>query len=231
MTTKHDEKGEDVDDADVPDNVPIVLNINETNNDDEIDLMDGDGLKAPEPVEPAEIFKEDAVEPVAQVEAQEETVYQQKVKFNKNGKPRKAMTEDRLMKLALARKKALETRQRNKLERDKTKNIININTIPTETPPSPPPTPKVSVTAIPKVSREQKKKELQEAVAEGVRIALEKNNIDRKERKAIKKKKQEEETELIKEKNQKEEKDKMVATQLNKLNDIDGFYNDCFNFN
>ena len=227
-TEEEEEKGA------IPEAVPVV-SLNEAPNDDDIDLMGGVGLQAPESIPPEEIFK--AEEPIKteksitikEEEPEEHPVFsgQKPIKYNKNGKPRKPMTNERLEKLAEARKKALATRQKNKVERITTKKELKIAKIigddnnnlfiPKES-------------LIPKRTRKEKQLDIEEAVEQGVKKALEKSNNERLARKELKKKKKEEEE---KENNIKEEKlkaDKIVSSAVNKLNDIDGFYDKCFNF-
>ena len=137
------------------------------------------------------------------------------------------MTNERLEKLAEARKKALATRQKNKVERITTKKELKIAKIIGDDnnnlfiPKEP---------LIPKRTRKEKQLDIEEAVEQGVKKALEKSNNERLARKELKKKKKEEEE---KENNIKDEKlkaDKIVSSAVNKLNDIDGFYDKCFNF-
>jgi hypothetical protein len=261
------------DDKNMPDVVPAVdevVSLNETDDEDAIDLMDGVGLKKPEHIEPDVVFKGDAkpkvsdskkVKVVVDEEKEDtpnlavmpddvkEDLMEQgikpmdksdikKVKYNKNGKPRKPMTKDRLEKLAIARQKALETRQRNKRLKEEAQKKLKIKQIVDDedvevqitkkiinneesVPATPKPTPSVK-----KLSREEKDKKIQDAVAEGVKKALEVERLERKRRKEEKKKKAEEE----KQKTEKLNKDKMISNQINKLNDIDNFYDKCFNF-
>jgi hypothetical protein len=222
--------------SDIPDIVPQVeenetleLNLNEQE-DDAIDLMDGVGLKRPEPVEVDEVFKEDKEVNDEVNDEVNEPIKQTKV--NKNGKPRKPMTKDRLEKLAEARKKALATRQKNKkIKEDQQKTLkiqkivdddeeviikpkVNNVIIEKETP------------NIKKLSREEKDKKIQEAVAEGVKKALDVERMERKIRKENKKKLMEEE----RIKNDKLIKDKQISDTLSKLNDLDNIYGKCFNF-
>ncbi len=281
-------------DKNMPDVVPAVdevVSLNETDDEDAIDLMDGVGLKKPEHIEPDVVFKGEDKQSTPSVkkvkvvveetespngEAEEDTIPNlavmpddvkedlmeqgikpmdksditkvamlKKVKYNKNGKPRKPMTKDRLEKLAIARQKALETRQRNKKLKEEAQKKLKIKQIVDDgtegnaghnvdvqitkkiiyneesVPPTPTPTPSVK-----KLSREEKDKKIQDAVAEGVKKALEVERLERKRRKEEKKKKAEEE----KEKSEKLNKDKMISNQINKLNDIDNFYDKCFNF-
>ncbi len=282
-------------DKNMPDVVPAVdevVSLNETDDDDAIDLMDGVGLKKPEHIEPDVVFKgeekpkvnetkvnkkvkvvveetespngEEAEETpnlaVMPDEVKEDLMEQgikpmeqsdiKKVKYNKNGKPRKPMTKDRLEKLAIARQKALETRQRNKKLKEeaqkklKIKQIVDDDNVEVQitkkiigseapqrddeesVPPTPTPQRKQSTPSVKKLSREEKDKKIQDAVAEGVKKALEVERLERKKRKEEKKRKAEEE----KEKSEKLNKDKMISNQINKLNDIDNFYDKCFNF-
>ena len=269
-------------DKNMPDVVPAVdevVSLNETDDEDAIDLMDGVGLKKPEHIEPDVVFKGDAKPKVSDSkkvkvvvdeaedpmgrsgetytipnlavmpdDVKEDLMEQgikpmdksdiKKVKYNKNGKPRKPMTKDRLEKLAIARQKALETRQRNKRLKEEAQKKLKIKQIVDDedvevqitkkiinneesVPATPKPTPSVK-----KLSREEKDKKIQDAVAEGVKKALEVERLERKRRKEEKKKKAEEE----KQKTEKLNKDKMISNQINKLNDIDNFYDKCFNF-
>lgn len=263
-------------DKNMPDVVPAVdevVSLNETDDEDAIDLMDGVGLKKPEHIEPDAVFKgeepkvsDSKVVKVVVDEAEDtpnlavmpddvkEDLMEQgikpmdksdikKVKYNKNGKPRKPMTKDRLEKLAIARQKALETRQRNKRLKEEAQKKLKIKQIVDDedvevqitkkiidneesVPPTPTPQRKQSTPSVKKLSREEKDKKIQDAVAEGVKKALEVERLERKRRKEEKKKKAEEE----KEKSEKLNKDKMISNQINKLNDIDNFYDKCFNF-
>jgi len=234
--------------SDIPDIVPQVeedetleLNLNEPE-EDAIDLMDGVGLKRPEPVEVDEVFKnndKEDKEVKEEVNEVNEEVNEPKkqTKVNKNGKPRKPMTKDRLEKLAEARKKALATRQKNKKIKEEQQKTLKIQKI-VDDDEQVIIKPKVKDTSvnnviieketpkIKKLSREEKDKKIQEAVAEGVKKALEVERMERKIRKENKKKLMEEE----KIKNDKLMKDKQISDTLSKLNDIDNIYDKCFNF-
>lgn len=242
-------------DGKVPDVAPVVDCSLVESDDDCIDLMDGEGLKKPEHIEPDEVFKED--KPVDKpVDTQGNAAHKpvdkpvdKPVKYNKNGTARKPMTADRLEKLAVARKKALETRQRNKAlklqqkKENKIKKIVDDNevVIVQEAPvvngggsEAQPITQKIiyekPAVKNNKLSREEKDKKIQDAVAEGVRKALETERADRKLRKQKKADMKKEKEKEDKEKNDKLQKDKMISNQVNKLNDVDNFYDNCFNF-
>ena len=235
----------------VPDVAPVVDCSLVESDDDCIDLMDGEGLKKPEHIEPDEVFKED--KPVDKpVDTQGNAAHKpvdkpvdKPIKYNKNGTARKPMTADRLEKLAVARKKALETRQRNKAlklqqkKENKIKKIVDDNevVIVQEAPvvnggesEAQPITQKIIYVKNNKLSREEKDKKIQDAVAEGVRKALETERADRKQRKQKKADMKKEKEMEDKEKNDKLQKDKMISNQVNKLNDVDNFYDNCFNF-
>jgi hypothetical protein len=252
----------------VPDVAPVVDCSLVESDDDCIDLMDGEGLKKPEHIEPDEVFKEDkpvdtqgnaahkpADKPVDKPVDTQGNATHKPIKYNKNGTARKPMTADRLEKLAVARKKALETRQRNKAlklqqkKENKIKKIVDDNEVVIVQE-----APKVLSTkgGLPvvnggesdtqkiiyekpavknnKLSREEKDKKIQDAVAEGVRKALETERADRKLRKQKKADMKKEKEKEDKEKNDKLQKDKMISNQVNKLNDVDNFYDNCFNF-
>ena len=227
------------DDA-LPEELPVVDCALNDNDEEHIDLMDGNGLKAPNPDPPDVVFgAEDIVKPVKEVK--EKVLKAQK--FNKNGTPRKPMSQERLNKLAIAREKALKTRLNNKKLRDeanaiKTRNAPKVTAVITpDTPdtqyaapiqvstPAPAPVP-IKV----KRSVGEKKKDIEDAVKAGVKEALDQERAERKERKTIKLKLKEEKD--IEDKKNKEERDKQqnLTDTLNKLNDIDGFYDTCFNF-
>jgi hypothetical protein len=240
--------------SEVPDVVPQVeenemidVNLND-NDEDAIDLMDGVGLKKPVPVETDEVFKEKIEKKEEQGDVEEDTPPEETkpeedltsyttpkatVKVNKNGKPRKPMTKERLEKLAEARKKALATRQRNKKLKEEQQKTLKIQKIVDNDqeviikPKVQKEEPNVIIQPrVKKLSREEKDKKIQDAVAEGVKKALEVERQERKQRKELKKKKIEEEKEI------KEQllKDKQVSDTLSKLNDIDNIYGKCFNF-
>ena len=239
--------------SDLPDEVPQIeeqvleLNLNETD-EGAIDLMDGAGLKKPQPIEVDEVFKSnikkiqkdlDKMPDNLAVMPEEVQDKINKQRLNKNGKPRKPMTQDRLEKLAEARKKALEKRQQNKKLKEEKLQTLKIQKIvdddkeviikPKVIYDKPKvihedieaPTPRVK-----KLSREEKDKKIQDAVAFGVKQALELERKERKQRKEIKIKKHEEE----KKQREQEEKDKQLSETLRKLNDVDNIYDKCFNF-
>ena len=219
------------DDA-LPEELPVVDCALNDNDEEHIDLMDGNGLKAPNPDPPDVVFgAEDIVKPVKEVK--EKVLKAQK--FNKNGTPRKPMSQERLNKLAIAREKALKTRLNNKKLRDeanaiKTRNAPKVTAIIT---PDTPDTQYAAPAPVPiKVKRSvgEKKKDIEDAVKAGVKEALDQERAERKERKTIKLKLKEEKD--IEDKKNKEERDKQqnLTDTLNKLNDIDGFYDTCFNF-
>jgi hypothetical protein len=231
--------------SEVPDVVPQVeenemidVNLND-NDEDAIDLMDGVGLKKPVPVETDEVFKEKIEKKVVEEDTPPEedltpdTKPKESVKVNKNGKPRKPMTKERLEKLAEARKKALATRQRNKKLKEEQQKTLKIQKIVDDDqeviikPKVQKEEPNVIVhPRVKKLSREEKDKKIQDAVAEGVKKALEVERQERKQRKELKKKKMDEDKQI------KEQllKDKQVSDTLSKLNDIDNIYGKCFNF-
>ena len=234
----------------VPDVAPIV-DCSLIESDDEcIDLMDGEGLKKPEHIEPDEVFKEDKPVSVDAKDTPDSDVKPHKpVKYNKNGTARKPMTADRLQKLAEARKKALETRQRNKATKlqqkkeNKIKKIVDDNEVVivqrneevgAEHPKGEQNQPQPILyenTKKNRLSREEKDKKIQDAVAEGVKKALESERAERKLRKLKKEEMKKQKDIETKETDNKAQKEKMISNQLNKLNDVDNFYDNCFNFN
>ena len=227
----------------VPDVAPIV-DCSLIESDDEcIDLMDGEGLKKPEHIEPDEVFKEDKPVSVDAKDTPDSDVKPHKpVKYNKNGTARKPMTADRLQKLAEARKKALETRQRNKATKlqqkkeNKIKKIVDDNEVVIvqrneEVEQNQPQPILYENTKKNRLSREEKDKKIQDAVAEGVKKALESERAERKLRKLKKVEMKKQKDIETKETDNKAQKEKMISNQLNKLNDVDNFYDNCFNFN
>ena len=227
----------------VPDVAPIV-DCSLIESDDEcIDLMDGEGLKKPEHIEPDEVFKEDKPVSVDTKDTPDSDVKPHKpVKYNKNGTARKPMTADRLQKLAEARKKALETRQRNKATKlqqkkeNKIKKIVDDNEVVIvqrneEVEQNQPQPILYENTKKNRLSREEKDKKIQDAVAEGVKKALESERAERKLRKLKKEEMKKQKDIETKETDNKAQKEKMISNQLNKLNDVDNFYDNCFNFN
>tara|TARA_R110001632_G_scaffold26883_4_gene72384 strand:- start:4812 stop:5537 length:726 start_codon:yes stop_codon:yes gene_type:complete len=227
----------------VPDVAPIV-DCSLIESDDEcIDLMDGEGLKKPEHIEPDEVFKEDKPVSVDAKDTPDSDVKPHKpVKYNKNGTARKPMTADRLQKLAEARKKALETRQRNKATKlqqkkeNKIKKIVDDNEVVIvqrneEVEQNQPQPILYENTKKNRLSREEKDKKIQDAVAEGVKKALESERAERKLRKLKKEEMKKQKDIETKETDNKAQKEKMISNQLNKLNDVDNFYDNCFNFN